>query len=157
MDILENAIKMEVDGENFYREQALINKDNNLHPVFILLAKDEKKHANLIREKMEGIDSPLNNGDVASIENVFTDLKEFNFEKINPDQVSVFRKALKMEQDSIDFYKNLFGESNDDTEFFKFLFRQEEAHYKLFEEIIKFVNRPSEWVESAEFGVREEY
>jgi len=157
MNTLEYAIKMEKDGAKFYHEQALKNKDNKLYPVFTSLAKDEEKHARIIKEKREGINSLLNDDNIASIKNVFSDIKGFDFDKSNPDQIDVYRKALKMEQESIDLYKKLLAESKDNKELFEFLVKQEEAHYSLLEEIIKLVNRPNEWVESAEFGIREKY
>jgi len=155
MNTLEYAIKMEKDSTKFYHEQALKNKDNKMYPVFILLEKDEEKHARIIKEKREGINSLLNDDNIDSNENIFSDIKGFDFEKSNPDQIDVYRKALKMEQESIDLYKKLLAESKNNKELFEFLVKQEEAHYSLFEKIIKLVNRPNEWVESAEFGIRE--
>ncbi len=156
MNISDYAIQMESDGEMFYREQALENKDNTLHVVFISLAKDEERHAKIIKDKEVNIDFPLQEN-IASIKNVFNNTTEFDFEKSSPKQIDVYRKALIMEQASIDLYKKLLSESKGDEEFFKFLIKQEEEHYKLLKEIIKMVNRPSIWVEDAEFGIREEY
>ncbi|NBK25761.1 MAG: rubrerythrin, partial [Spirochaetia bacterium] len=34
---------------------------------------------------------------------------------------------------------------------------EEKRHYAILEEMLKLVTRPHRWVESAEFGVREEY
>ena len=61
-----------------------------------------------------------------------------------------------MERESIELYKKLLSESSDDKELFEFLIKQEEEHYRLIEEIVKLVNRPNVWVESAEFGLRRE-
>jgi rubrerythrin len=156
MDILQYAIKMEKDSAKFYHEQALKNKDNKLYPVFISFAKDEEKHEKIIREKKEGINSILNDNDVDSVKNVFSDITGFDFEKTSPEQLDAYRKALKMEQESIDLYKKLSSESSDDKELFEFLIKQEEEHYSLVEKIIELVNRPNGWVESAEFGLRRE-
>jgi rubrerythrin len=54
-------------------------------------------------------------------------------------------------------YKDLLSKSPNDKDLFGFLISQEEKHYKVMEAIVKMVNRPNEWVESAEFGIREEY
>ena len=40
---------------------------------------------------------------------------------------------------------------------FHFLIQEENRHRDLMEELYQHVNRPNNWVESAEFGVREEY
>ena len=44
-----------------------------------------------------------------------------------------------------------------DKEVFEFLIKEEETHYSILEDIVSHVSRPIEWVESAEFGLREEY
>ncbi len=48
MDILVYAIKMELDGEKYYKEQAKLNRENNLYNVFMDLAKDESDHAKIL-------------------------------------------------------------------------------------------------------------
>ncbi|HWQ41417.1 MAG TPA: rubrerythrin, partial [Desulfosporosinus sp.] len=40
---------------------------------------------------------------------------------------------------------------------FEYLIKQEEDHYTIIEQLVSLLSRPEEWVESAEFGVREEY
>jgi len=41
MNPLEYAIKMELDGVQYYNKQAELNKDNELYNVFKEMAKDE--------------------------------------------------------------------------------------------------------------------
>jgi rubrerythrin len=76
--------------------------------------------------------------------------------KSDPGQLDVYRLAMEKEKQSVDLYKKLLSESEGDKALFKFLIAQEEAHYKIMELIVKLVSRPNEWVESAEFGIREE-
>ncbi len=157
MNGFDYAVQMEVDGEKFYREQALLNKDNVLNPVFLSLAEDEKKHAQMIKEKQMGQDSLTDQEIVVDTKNVFTSATGMDADKIMIDQIDAYKKALEMEQKSIDLYKKLLAESQDEKDFFEFLIKQEEKHYQLIDEIIVMVNRPNEWVESAEFGVRKKY
>ena len=44
-----------------------------------------------------------------------------------------------------------------DKEIFRFLIKEEENHYLILEDMASHMGRPEEWVESAEFGLREEY
>ena len=155
MEILDYAIKMELDGEKFYLSLAEQNKDNKLNVVFKSLANDEAHHAKIIKDKKEGTAASLDEGAQATIENVFSG-SDFEIESSSPEQVDVYKGALEKEQESIDLYKKLLSESEDDKELFTFLIGQEEEHYRLIEEIIKHLNRPNEWVESAEFGLRRE-
>lgn len=157
MDILEYAIKMELDGEKFYNKQASANKNNSLYIVFLSLAQDEANHAKIINEKRKGINMPLNVKVKANISNIFGNSVEFKIESTNPRQLDVYREALKMELESIKLYERLSTESDSNIELYKFLILQEKEHFNLLEEIVKMVNRPNEWVEDAEFGRREEY
>lgn len=157
MNVFEYAIQMEVDGEKFYRELALENKDNDLKQVFTSLAEDEKNHAKIIKEKQIGTSSSIEEGDVASVENVFTDATDVVSEDYPIEQLHAYRKALEMEKKSINLYKKLLAEAPENKEIFEFLIEQEEDHYNIIEEIIEMLMRPQEWIESAMFGLRKEY
>ena len=157
MDILDFAIKMELDGEKYYLALANENKANSLYEVFIALAKDEANHANAIKAKKAGQDSASAEGPNATIKNVFGEGADFQFAGQKPAQVSVYREAQEKEKESIALYKKLTEEQTDADGFFAFLIAEEEEHYQILDEIVKAVARPEEWVESAEFGLREEY
>lgn len=161
MNSIEFAIKMERDGEAYYREQAKNNQDNPLNAVFLLLAEDENGHAVLLKNELAKISYDLaDNEALVDTNNVFKDRGDFKnkFEKI-PNQLDVYRMALQMEKDSIELYQKFYQESADDQtkKLFAYLVKQEENHYKIFDNLITLVERPEEWVEDAEFGVREEY
>lgn len=157
MDILVYAIKMELDGEKYYKEQAELNRDNSLYKVFMDLAKDESEHAKILEDKARGLYYRSNDSVQASVQNVFARVSDLKDVSLSQDQVDIYRVALEMEKKSIDLYKKLLSESAADEELYKFLIAQEEEHYETLEEIIKIANRPKQWVEAAEFGEREEY
>ncbi|MDO9492131.1 ferritin family protein [Acetobacterium sp.] len=161
MNSIEFAIKMEHDGEKYYREQAESNQDNPLNVIFLFLADDEKGHAVLLENELKKITYELGDNETLShTDNVFKDRGEFKnkFEKI-PNQLDVYRMALQMEKDSIELYEKFFKETTDEQtkKLFGYLVKQEENHFKIFDNLINLVERPEEWVEDAEFGVREEY
>lgn len=156
MNIFEFAIKMESDGERYYKEQAEINKDNSLKTVFLMLAKDEKIHARVLQQKASKQAYDLSeNESLTEAKNIFKNM-EF---KQTPNQLEVYRSALQNEQDSIALYRNYLSEATDDEsrQLFEFLIKQEEDHYTILEELVMLVSRAEEWVESAEFGTREQY
>jgi len=157
MNNLEFAINMEHDGEKFYKRQAEINKDNSLNTVFLLLEKDEAHHAQILQNKFNEL---TDNNTLSQVNNVFKESKGFisEFEKI-PNQLDAYKFALEIERKSIDLYTSFLSESTDDQskELFEFLIKQEKDHYTIFEELILLIERPEEWVENAEFGIREEY
>lgn len=160
MNIFASALKMELDGEQFYREQADKNKGNKLESVFIILAKTEKKHADLIKRRMEGKSISEQDLDLESEKNVFSGMENFKpTETSIARQLDVYRFALDIEKKSIDHYQDLLtkAEENEDKELLQFLIAQEKDHYALFDKMIEVVQRPEEWVEDAEFGNREDY
>jgi rubrerythrin len=155
------AIQMEVDGEQYYLNQAEKNKDNALQHVFELLARSERKHAELLG-KVAGQSDLGSVDDQASAEiaNLFSTKDDFVVNPASiPDQVDVYQEALAMEQKSIDLYQGMLQEAPEGHEkkLLAFLVKQEQIHYLLFGELIRLLKRPKDWVESAEFGKREEY
>lgn len=161
MDILQFALDMELDGERYYRRQAEQYASTPLAPVFALLAKDEAKHARILQSKMDGTSYDLSvNEQLLNRKNLFVGLSDYQPPvKEDPDQAALYHEALEMEQRSIDLYTDLLTKTIDDQtlSLLDFLVQEETRHYQILEDMFRFVNRPNEWVESAEFGVREEY
>ena len=158
MDILEFAINMELEGNKFYAQQAETNKGGGLEIVFAGLAEDELKHAELIKKKKSGGEFSSQKVKKSEVENLFSD-KDQKISDINPtpEQLDAYRFALDKEQESIDLYEELAEKSEGDKELFEFLIGEEEKHFKLISEMVELLKRPKEWVEDAEFGVREDY
>ncbi len=161
MNSLEFAINMELDGQKYYLEQAENNKDNSLKTVFLLLAKDEGCHADMIKKELAETTYELTDNKILTeTNNVFKGVGDFKnrFKEI-PNQIDVYRMALEREQESIDLYKKFLNDAVDESskKLFGFLVKQEENHYRIFDNLITLVERPEEWVEDAEFGIREEY
>lgn len=161
MDYLEFAIKMELDGEKYYLEQAEKNEGTSLATIFKLLANDERKHAEIIRNKSKELPYELTEDKaLKEYKNVFEDVEDFKSElKTDPSQIDAYRLALKKEKDSIELYEKMGREASDreGKELFDFLVKQEKAHYQIFDELIEHLLRAEEWVEDAEFGTRDIY
>ena len=72
MKSLEYALQTELDGIDFYLKQADDNKENALHKIFIMLVKDENRHAEIIRKMMQGaIDTLPDNEALATVGSIF--------------------------------------------------------------------------------------
>lgn len=159
MKRIEFAIKMEQDGERYYREQA--EKHRGLEPVFLMLAEEERSHAAILMKRLENEAYELDGSDIlAEARNVFHGMADFKMEiKAVPDQLDLYRAGMEMEKESIALYEelNVAVTGDEDKELFAFLVKEEKAHYSILEELVLLINRPNEWVESAEFGLREEY
>ncbi len=156
MSILDNAVKMELEGEKLYLDMAEANKDNSLHIIFLALAKDEANHAKILRDKIAGVSADLS-ADSTTMASVFGDASAFQFAGKKPAQVDIYRSAQEKEKESIALYKKMTAEDASAEALTAFLIGQEEEHFLILDEIVKAVDRPNEWVESAEFGLRDEY
>lgn len=155
------AIEMELDGEKYYRQQAEINKENVLHSVCLILAEDEKKHAQILTDKMNEKSCQLIDSDILSnAKSIFKGIGDIKVEgKKIASQFDFYRIALDKEQKSIDLYTEYKSKVSDEKEkeFFDFLIKQEEQHYKVLDELATMLRHTEDWVEAAEFGIRKEY
>ncbi len=158
MDRLEFAIRLEVEGEAFYTQQAAAHQGMPMGPVFLFLADAEKRHADLLRDRMTGlVTSALEDEDPARLFERFRELLVEPGLQAGP--VDVYRTATVIEEKSIQLYEEMLKDARqaDDIKLLRYLIKQEQAHLKLFETLETLVKRPQEWVEAAEFGPREEY
>ena len=92
--------------------------------------------------------------------NIFEQAEDFYSSiKETLEPVDVYLLAMEKEQEAIDLYREMLSEASNeqDKAIFEFLIKEEETHYAILEDIVSHVSRPIEWVESAEFGLREEY
>ena len=161
MKVLEFAINMELEGEKHYIEQAELNKGNSLEKLFLILAKDEREHATILQQKADKLSYLFKNSDsLVEAKNVFKGIGDFKSEiKDIPDQLELYREALKREKESVELYKKLLSESEseDSKVLFNFLIKQEQEHYDVIHELVSDLLNTEDWVESAEFGIKEEY
>ena len=159
MNIFEFAKKMEMDGEKYYRRIAAKVENAGLQHVLNMLAEDEVKHYNIISrmaqsEMPEMADSSVLN----NAKNVFEKMKGKPFNK-NIGEIEMYRKAQRMEKDSVEFYEEKASEEEQAhrKEILRKIAGEEKKHYFLLENIINFVNRPETWIEDAEFNHLEDY
>ena len=160
MNTLDYAIEMEIDGAKYYAAQAKLNESNGLKTACLILAKDEEIHAQILRDKINKINYELTDtNSYGKIKNIFKNAADFKSEtrKI-PTELEFYRTALEKEKQSIDFYTGMLENATDNKEkdLFKYLIEQEELHYSLLDEMVTMLRNSEEWVESAEFGNREE-
>ena len=161
MNILEFAMNMELEGEKYYTEQAEINKANSLSVIFLMLAKDETMHFKVLENRVNKLSYDLKQTEtLAEAKNIFSNMGDLKNEiKQMPNQLDVYRAALENEKASITLYQKYLSEATDDESksLFEYLLKQEKGHYALIDQLVSIVSRPEEWVESAEFGLREDY
>jgi rubrerythrin len=161
MNALEFALNLELEGARFYREQFERFHADGLKTVFLALALEETGHAEIIRNKSAGLPYTLRGGmKLPEAEDLFAGAAEPESLVMGlPDQAEVYKAALKIEQDSIRLYEGMLANAADDAgkDLYQFLISQEKEHEKILDGLFTHILRPKEWVESAEFGLRDEY
>lgn len=161
MDVFEFAIKMEQDGEKFYREIAALAQDEGVKNLMDLLAADEVKHAQVLERMRKNIAADLTETRIlAGAKNVFAGLlSRKDLVAASADQAELYRRALAIEKKSRDFY--LKEAARAERESVKLVLEriaeEEKKHAFLLENMIEFIQRPKTWLESAEFNHLEEY
>lgn len=161
METLDLALSLEFDLEKYYTEQAEKNKDNSLAVVFNMLADEERKHVEILLGKADLLDVNVEDKNILKeARDLFWKMADFKSDiKELPDQLDSYRMALEMEEKSLKFYRSLQEAAEDSKakETYQYLIKQEDIHCIIMEELVKLTTRPEEWVESAEFGLREDY
>ncbi|MDR3563884.1 MAG: ferritin family protein [Negativicutes bacterium] len=161
MDIFEFALKMELEGEKYYRDLATKVKYAELKPVLEGLADDEQRHYKIIQAAKKEIwnyieaDPSLNN-----IQSIFASNK--NKESIltlKKEQIDVYQAALAKEKESVELYlklkENAVGQEA--KMICEKLRHEEEKHVEVIDTIIDMLNHVNDWVEAAEFNHRDTY
>ena len=161
MDIYEFAMKMEKDGEGYYRELAEKTVNVGLRNIFTMLADAEVVHFAIFQkmQQRQGVKAPRTKI-LSQVKNVFQKMKE---EEKDTDsaitQTALYKKAQQVEKESRDFYLKEADEVKDpdQKEIFLRIADEEKKHYLILEGITDFVSRPQTWLENPEWYHLEEY
>ena len=161
MGLLNQAIRQQQEGARYYMQQSEHNAQTALKDVFELLAEDEKRHEMILQATRDNLPVELkDDGTREKVAMLFSDLAAQQRDIPAPiAQADVYKAAWEMEKISVSLYEQLFDATQDENTkaLYAFLIDQERMHMDIMENLYRFVNRPNEWVESAEFGLREEY
>jgi len=164
MNIFEYAMKMELDGKQFYEESAAKTNSPELKRILMELAADEQKHYTIFRALRDGVPAEYEKAGktriLSEVKNVFEALKSQNQDFTFPDDAKdVWVRAQKIEKDSEDFYREKAGEVRDahQKDILTRIADEEQKHWITMENVIKFLDRPNHWLEDAEWSNLEDY
>lgn len=149
-------MKIEKEGEVFYRKLAEEANQEGLRKIFIMLANEEVKHYKMFEKLSKNPETVT----VPKME-VFQDAKQV-FSEMSKDvvaysfedqQIDFYRRAVKTE-DKV--YEQYLEKANEVTnpqhkEIFLKIAEEELKHKQLLENILEYVEKPNEWMENAEF------
>ena len=153
MNAYEYALKVEKDGEAYYRDLADKSPCNNLKKVFNLLADEELKHYALI-QKLQNKGNVDNIDITLDTKNIFEILSSRD-EKVDfsGDEIKFYKDAIASEEDAAKFYLENAEklETENEKNFFLKLAKEESKHKAVLENILDFMQESSNLVGSSEF------
>ncbi len=163
MNIYEYALKMEKDGEDYYRDLARKTTNKGLITIFTMLADEEVVHYKTL-EQMQAEDPEADMANVAVLteaKNVFLSMADSDTSELSIEgsQIEVYQKAAEIEDGAAQFYAEKAEELDNPKykELFLQLAEEERKHSHLLKNIVEFVSRPQQWVADAEFSSLDEY
>lgn len=156
VNIYEFAMKLELEGVDFYKNLAGKTDDEGIKNILLMLAGEEEKHYNLFKQMLE--DSDIK--DLPKME-VFKQSAEI-FEKMKEQrensnfkssEIELYKQALELEKENFDFYKKeaCHTKNKIHEKLFLQIAKEEEKHYKVLENIIEFIEGPDDFLANAEF------
>lgn len=155
MNVYEYAMKVEKEGEAYYKELVSISPNLGLKKIFTMLAQEEVKHYNIFKSMMNK--EKLNINDLNILTDTKTIFETLKKEKDNisfsQDQIKYYQEAIQREDNSQNFYleKSKELENESEKEIFLKIAEEEKKHKKILENIVDFLEEPNDWVCSAEF------
>lgn len=155
MNIFDQAMEIEKEGETLYRQFALEAPDKGMKNIFTWLADQELKHYDIFRylkacKPASVAESPV----LSRIKDIFEEWKEKTpCLEIKTTQADLYRKALEVEKKSISVYEKYAAAANEEQKgIFLKIASEEKGHKRIMENIIEFVTKPEAWAENAEFS-----
>ncbi len=158
--MIDEAIALEERAETNYRAAAETTSDPSAEKILTLLADEEASHADALRTMNAGsiqAGSSLIDAAMDWIGGVI----EGGVGSISTDAAlrDVLQQAMEIERATETFYRER-GAVSEESEIrvlFDRLATIEKGHFLFVSSLAEYYDRPAEWVESAEFGLRPEY
>lgn len=155
MNVYEYAMKVEKDGEAYYKELASKAPNAGLKKVFTILAEAEVRHYNVFKSMRDNDGQDIKSLDISTdTKTIFETLKsEKESVDFGKDEIKFYEDAIKREEDSYQFYVDKANELSDEDqkEVFLNIAQEEIKHKAILEDILIFIQEPNNWVGSAEF------
>jgi rubrerythrin len=161
VDIVEYALKMEKDGEVYYRKLSEQTDNTGMKQIFDMLAEAEVEHyQTFLNIKNNQPVPPRDDTILARVKNVFQQMHDNgNWQDISSDQADAYKQARDVEKKSQEFYLEKAEELSDpeQKELCRQIAEEERKHYLIMDNLLEMVSHPSAWMESAEWRHLDEF
>ncbi len=160
MDIIEFAMKMELDGKSFYEKHARHTQDRDLKRIFILLAEEEEKHYNFFKALKDGdtdeaktiISSSASS--LKEVQNIFVEMSKSTDKKtFGADEEATWTKALEIEEKAESFYREKANAEDNESQrlLLNMIADEERNHVHMIDSILTYLKFPEAFADSAQF------
>lgn len=161
MDILDFAMDMEKNSEDYYRELSTRTTNKGLSNILTMLADEESKHFRIVQQMKAQSPPTMTETDVlGSAGAIFQKIRQ-SAEPLNLDitELQLYEKARDIEKKSRQFYLEKADEVTDTShrDIFRKLAAEEQKHLALLQGICEFVARPQWFLENAEIYHFDDY
>ena len=161
MDIIEYALQMEKDGEEYYQKLASQAENEGIRQIFEMLADTEVEHYEAFLKIRDNQPIPASDDQIIPrVKNIFQQMQnDGSWNEVSSDQAEAYRKAREVEMKSHEFYLEKANELTDPVqkELCLRIAEEERNHYLVLDSILEFIAHPSAWMENAEWRHLDEF
>ncbi|MEW5825301.1 MAG: ferritin family protein [Candidatus Bipolaricaulota bacterium] len=162
MTPIEEAVRREEEARKTYAEAAARVRDVGARKILTLLAEQEAEHAKALRAVAKR-SAPADEGLVAEARTWIQSAIEGGALRISEDAelLEILRRASDLERKTEAFYREQARADEErnprHAELFRELADAERGHFVFVTSLVDYFDRPSAWIEAAEFGLRPDY
>lgn len=154
MNIYEYAMKVEKEGEEYYRNLADKSSNTGLKRVFTMLADQEVKHYAALKRMARNDGFDIKDYEAFNDEKtIYEILKETKADAFPKDEIAYYEEAIAHEDDMASYYLEKAKEV--ETEGEKYILtaisEEEAKHKEILENILEYIREPDSLIASAEF------
>ena len=156
MDLIQQAIKFELEGHKFFKDHAARVKNPTVKFILESLAEDELKHIDYLERLREGTLKEYKPSE--GMKNIKQALEKAvkenpNFLKDDPSIRAVLESAMAVEQNAKEQYTReaLAAQSPENRVFLEKIAKEEERHFWLLKNLLDFYESPKNILEDQEF------
>jgi rubrerythrin len=133
--------------------------------IFDELAMDEQRHYDTFKAMRDGkktdVEAAFRTNILATTKNVFQKMRDEGKEiaEFAEGVKDAWQKALEIEDKSEKFYRKQADQTSDDEQkqIWNRIGDEEHKHWVAINNVVKFINRPNQWLEDAEWHNMEAY
>lgn len=161
MNVFDFAMKMELDGKDYYEKLAAETADIGLRSIFISLAADEQKHYDIILAIKGGANPKMADSSVLEkAKNVFEGLlADKNIIGSLKKSLDAYNHARRLEADSVKLYEDM-AKNEDNPETVQLLLRianEEKKHFNILDNLYDYSLAPENFLAWGEFSNLKEF